>query len=123
MLEIRKTGMPPSMVSQFEVHASQASVHRKWSEGSKHKRFDLNLTKLELNGIVFHYFNEVDTFKNCPRSSLFHCFRSLTQEEELYSNELKGGGLLRLQQDDELSGKESPSLSGPAGYFWRKVYF
>ena len=24
--------------------------------------------------------------------------------------------MLRLQQDDELSGKESPSLSGPAGY-------
>ena len=31
--------------------------------------------------------------------------------------------VLRLQQDDELSGKESPSLSGPAGYFWHKVYF
>ena len=23
----------------------------------------------------------------------------------------------------ELSGKESPSLSGPTGKFWRKVYF
>ena len=55
--------MPPSMVSQFEVHAPQASVHKKWIEGSKHKRFDLNLTKLELNGLVFHYFNEVDTLK------------------------------------------------------------
>ena len=31
--------------------------------------------------------------------------------------------MLRLQQDDELSGKELPSLSGPAGYFWHKVYF
>ena len=31
--------------------------------------------------------------------------------------------VLRLQQDEELSGKESPSLSGPARYFWRKVYF
>ena len=31
--------------------------------------------------------------------------------------------MLRLQQDDELSGNKSPSLSGPAGYFWRKSIF
>ena len=31
--------------------------------------------------------------------------------------------MLRLQQDDELSGKNSPSLSGPAGYFWHKSIF
>ena len=31
--------------------------------------------------------------------------------------------MLRLQQDDELSGKKSPSLSWPAGYFWRKSIF
>ena len=31
--------------------------------------------------------------------------------------------MLRLQQDDELSGKKSHSLSGPAGYFWRKSIF
>ena len=31
--------------------------------------------------------------------------------------------MLRLQQDDELSGKKSPSLSGPPGYFWRKSIF
>ena len=31
--------------------------------------------------------------------------------------------MLRLQQDDELSGKESPSLSGPAGYFGAKSIF
>ena len=36
---------------------------------------------------------------------------------------MQSGDVLRLQQDDELSGKESPSLSGPASYFWRKVYF
>ena len=35
----------------------------KWSEGSTHTRFDLKLTKLELNMLVFHYFNEVDTLK------------------------------------------------------------
>ena len=35
----------------------------------------------------------------------------------------KGFPMLILQQDDELSGKESPLLSGPAGYFWQKVYF
>ena len=34
MIEMRKTGMPPSMMSQFEEHAPQASVHWKWSEGS-----------------------------------------------------------------------------------------
>ena len=28
-----------------------------------------------------------------------------------------------MQQDDELSGKESPSLSGPVGYFLRKSIF
>ena len=57
---IEKFKHAPSMVTQFEVHAPQALVHRKWSEGSKHKRFDL---KLELNRLVFHYFNEVDTLK------------------------------------------------------------
>ena len=31
--------------------------------------------------------------------------------------------MLRLQQDDELSAKKSPSLSGLAGYFWRKTIF
>ena len=31
--------------------------------------------------------------------------------------------MLRLQQDDEFSGKKSPSLSGPIGYFWRKSIF
>ena len=31
--------------------------------------------------------------------------------------------MLILQQDDELSGKKSSSLSGPAGYFWRKSIF
>ena len=31
--------------------------------------------------------------------------------------------VLRLQQDDELSVKKSPSLSGPVGYFWRKSIF
>ena len=31
--------------------------------------------------------------------------------------------MLRLQQDDHLSGKKSPSLSGPAGYFSRKSIF
>ena len=31
--------------------------------------------------------------------------------------------VLILQQDDELSGKKSPSLSGPTGYFWRKSIF
>ena len=36
------------------------------------------------------------------------------QEEEV---------VLRLQQDDELSGKKSPSLSGPVGYFWHKSIF
>ena len=30
---------------------------------------------------------------------------------------------MRLQKDDDLSGKKSPSLSGPAGYFWRKSIF
>ena len=34
MLEV--VSMPPSMVTQFEVHAPQASIHMKgrWSEGS-----------------------------------------------------------------------------------------
>ena len=32
-------------------------------------------------------------------------------------------GSVEIQQDDELSGKKSPSLSGPAGYFWRKSIF
>ena len=31
--------------------------------------------------------------------------------------------MLRLQQDYELSGKKLPSLSRPAGYFWRKSIF
>ena len=36
--------------------------------------------------------------------------------------EFSNGNVLRLQQDDELSGKKSPSLSGPTGYFWRKRF-
>ena len=32
-------------------------------------------------------------------------------------------GSVEIQKDDELSENQSPSLSGPAGYFWRKVYF
>ena len=31
--------------------------------------------------------------------------------------------MLRFQKYDELSGKKSPSLSGPVGYFWRKSIF
>ena len=31
--------------------------------------------------------------------------------------------MFRLQQDDELSGKKSPSLSGPTGYFSHKSIF
>ena len=59
------------MVTQFEVHAPQASVHMKgrWSEGSNYetKRLDWDFMRtyqtLELNMNVFHYFNEVDTLK------------------------------------------------------------
>ena len=68
------------MVTQFEVHAPQASVHMKgrWSEGSSYeiKRLDWYFTRtyerLELNGNVFHYFNEVDTLKEL--SSGHPCF-------------------------------------------------
>ena len=31
--------------------------------------------------------------------------------------------VVEIQQDDELSGKKSPSLSGPAGYFCAKSIF
>ena len=52
----------PSMVTQFEVHAPQASVHWKWSEGSNYEireRLDWDFTRskqrLELNRNVFHF--------------------------------------------------------------------
>ena len=71
----------PSMVTQFEVHAPQASVHMrvKWSEGSSYEikeRLDWDFTRsdqrLELNRNVFHCFNEVDTLKEL--SSRHPCF-------------------------------------------------
>ena len=36
---IEKVSMPPSMVTQFEVHAPQASIHMKgrWTEGSSYE--------------------------------------------------------------------------------------
>ena len=36
---LEKVSMLPSMVTQFEVHAPQASIHMKvkWSEGSSYK--------------------------------------------------------------------------------------
>ena len=32
-------------------------------------------------------------------------------------------GSVEIEKDDELSENESPSLSGPTGYFWRKSIF
>ena len=49
-----ETGMPPSIVSQFEVHAPQASVHWKWVEGWQ------NGYALEMHELALHCFNEVD---------------------------------------------------------------
>ena len=63
--KIGKIRHSPSMVTQFEVHAPQASVHMKsrWSEGSNYEikeRLDWDFTRsnqrLELNRNVFHYF-------------------------------------------------------------------
>ena len=36
---LEKVSMPPIMVTQFEVHAPQASIHMKgrWSEGSNYE--------------------------------------------------------------------------------------
>ena len=69
---LKKSKNAPSMVTQFEVHAPQASVHMKgrWSEGSNYEireRLDWDFTRseqrLELNENMFHCFNEVDTLK------------------------------------------------------------
>ena len=77
MLEMRKAGMPPSMMSQFEVHAPQASIHWKWSEGSKQK--------VELNMLVFHDLTRLTHLKELSSNNLFHVLRSLTQMKELCS--------------------------------------
>ena len=72
MLENGETGMPPSMVTQFEVHAPQASVQigRKWNEGSNDETetktwlgfYEIkSQTWIEQNHVSF--FSEVDTPK------------------------------------------------------------
>ena len=74
------------MVTQFEVHASQTSIHMKgkWSEGSSYeiKRktqlgFYEILQRRELNMNVFHYFNEVDTLKELSSGHLVSWFKEL----------------------------------------------
>ena len=74
------------MVTQFEVHSPQASIHMKgrWSEGSSYEiqeRLDWDFTRsdqrLELNRNVFHYFNKVDTLKELSSRHLVSFFKEL----------------------------------------------
>ena len=81
-----KNGHAPNMVTQFEVHTPQASVHMKggWSEGSitrSRERLNWDFMRsnqnLEWNRNVFHCFFEVDTLKNYPHE-LIHFLTRLT---------------------------------------------
>ena len=82
---------------------------KKAKKGGFHNRFEPTTTQ-EINespSVLFN-FQEVGCLDFCQR------VEDVTNHPPL---------MLILQQDNELSGKESPSLSGPVGYFWCKVYF
>ena len=80
---------------------------------SCHIELDGVPTIMNLNILMFgsyDVFIGIDSIAS-HRTKLDYCNRSLKCIDD------EGEGSVEIQQDDELSENESPSLSGPAGYF------
>ena len=78
--------MPPKIQSIWKENGVKVQITR------SRERLDWDFTRskqrLELNGNVFHYFNEVDTLKELSSNTSFHGLGSLTQDQELCSDNL-----------------------------------
>ena len=78
--------MPPKLQSIWKEDGVKVQITR--SRERLDWDFMRSYERLELNGNVFHCFNEVDTLKELSSDTLFHGLRSLAQDKELCSDNL-----------------------------------